>query len=83
MAPTAEQDVMEDVLKRLAESPGFINGTVAWSTNTQFGKFGRSMFLFETRAEAQAGLDRLLGEILNGSPMDLELPEVCEVVAHV
>ena len=41
------------------------------------------MFLFGTEAEAQAGLKRLLEEILDESPMDLELPEVCEVVAHI
>jgi hypothetical protein len=79
LKPGATPEVVRNILERMRGAPGFISGTVAWSTD---GERGRSMFLFESQDGAQAALDQALANMPADAPMEIESAEVCEVVAH-
>lgn len=79
LKPGATPDVVKSVLGRMSQAPGFVSGTVAWSTD---GERGRSMFLFETEDGAKTALEQALANMPADAPMEIESAEVCEVVAH-
>ena len=79
LKPGATAEVAKGILGGMREAPGFVSGTVAWSTD---GERGRSMILFESEDEAEAALERALANMPADSPIEIESAEVCEVVAH-
>ena len=79
LKPGATPDVIKNILANMREAPGFVSGTVAWSTD---GERGRSMIVFETEEGATAALERALASLPADAPMEIESAEVCEVVAH-
>lgn len=79
LKPGATPDVVKNILERMGEAPGFVSGTVAWSTD---GERGRSMFVFETEDGANTALKQALDNMPSDAPMEIESAEVCEVVAH-
>lgn len=79
LKPGATPEVVQNILERMRGAPGFVSGTVAWSTD---GERGRSMFLFESQHSAEAALEQALSSMPADAPMEIESAEVCEVVAH-
>ena len=79
LKPGATPEVVQNILERMRGAPGFVSGTVAWSTD---GERGRSMFLFESQDSAKAALEQALSSMPTDAPMEIESAEVCEVVAH-
>ena len=79
LRPGATAEVTRGILGGMREAPGFVSGTVAWSTD---GERGRSMVLFESEDEATSALERALANLPADSPIEVESAEVCEVVAH-
>ena len=79
LKPGATAEVAKGILGGMREAPGFVSGTVAWSTD---GERGRSMILFESEDEARAALEGALAGIPADGPIEIESAEVCEVVAH-
>jgi hypothetical protein len=79
LKPGATPEVTKNILQVIRAAPGFVSGTVAWSTD---GERGRSMFLFETEDAAKAALEQALGSIPADAPLEVESAEVCEVIAH-
>jgi hypothetical protein len=77
--PGATTDVAKGILGGMREAPGFVSGTVAWSSD---GERGRSMILFESEDQAKAALERAVANMPADSPIEIESAEVCEVVAH-
>ena len=58
LKPGATTDVAKGILGGMREAPGFVSGTVAWSSD---GERGRSMILFESedrREGMKAFLDK-------------------------
>lgn len=79
LKPGATPEVVRNILDRMRGAPGFVGGTVAWSTD---GERGRSMFVFESEDEATSALEQALANMPADAPMEIESAEVCEVVAH-
>lgn len=79
LKPGATPDVVKNILGRMSQAPGFVSGTIAWSTDRERG---RSMFVFETEAGAKTALDQALANMPADAPMEIESAEVCEVVAQ-
>jgi len=79
LKPGATAEVTKGILGVMREAPGFVSGTVAWSTD---GERGRSMVLFESADEAKSALEGALANMPADSPIEIESVEVCEVVAH-
>lgn len=79
LKPGVNPEVAENILAGLRDAPGFVSGTVAWSTD---GERGRSMILFESEDAAKAALERTLENMPADAPLEVESAEVCEVVAH-
>ena len=79
LKPGATPDVTRNILIGLSQAPGFISGTIAWSTD---GERGRSMAVFETEEAAKNALDLTLSNMPADAPLEIESIEVCEVVAH-
>jgi hypothetical protein len=79
LKPGATTDVAKGILGGMREAPGFVSGTVAWSSD---GERGRSMILFESEDQAKAALERAVANMPADSPIEIESAEVCEVVAH-
>ena len=79
LKPGATAEVAKGILGGMREAPGFVSGTVAWSTD---GERGRSMVLFESEDEAKSALEGALANMPTDSPIEIESAEVCEVVAH-
>ncbi len=79
LKPGATPDVVKGILGAMSTAPGFVTGTVAWSTD---GERGRSMLVFETEDGATAALQQVLDNMPADAPMEIESAEVCEVVAH-
>jgi hypothetical protein len=79
LKPGATTEVAKGILGGMREAPGFVSGTVAWSTD---GERGRSMMLFESEDEARSALEGVLANMPTDLPIEIESVEVCEVVAH-
>jgi hypothetical protein len=79
LKPGATPEVTQNILNGLSAAPGFVSGTIAWSTDRERG---RSMFVFETEEDAKAALERTLANMPADAPIEIESVEVCEVVAH-
>lgn len=79
LKPGATPEVAKGLVAGMGQAPGFVTGTVAWSTD---GERGRSMFVFESEGAAKAALEQTLAKIPDDAPMEIESIEVCEVVAH-
>ena len=79
LKPGVTAEVAKGILGGMREAPGFVSGTVAWSTD---GERGRSMVLFESEEEAKSALQGALANMPADSPIEIESAEVCEVVAH-
>jgi hypothetical protein len=75
----ATAEVAKGILGGMRAAPGFVSGTVAWSTD---GERGRSMVLFESEEAAKSALEGALANMPADSPIEIESAEVCEVVAQ-
>ena len=79
LKPGATPEVTKNILNGLSQAPGFVSGTIAWSSDRERG---RSMFLFESEDAAKTALERTMSNMPADAPMEIESVEVCEVVAH-
>jgi hypothetical protein len=72
----AEKMLHDQVVPRVSQAPGFVNGYWTWKDST-----GLSMAVFESE-DAANRISEQVSNMINGEAVKLESVEVREVVAH-